>query len=553
VGAHFFVLTCVDGSKQHKPVSCSVMDIPTAFAFFGMDAAKTCARVTAAVTNLVRRWNAVEASKTSVKFFFPQTHCFQSMRRRFTFSPPFFLQWESRNHYSHYEVLSSHQVEKFERDQDQQQKRKSAKKKAPVELITSQLVLNISNWGFVRDLTQAKTNKFVPCSVLDVNVAFKLSSTVFKSQRQGGEPSDFHFDRNGAVLPFAAFISLIKDVKFTSDFMTCMKEKYEKEQGKRIVSGFAARNQPDEEEGAAAAAAENVRLPCPTTARQNLASLFEELRDLSPVPTNRDQSLQQQQQQQQQQLSEYNQPLASTSYFNQPPPPPPPPSDYWNSQHQQHYFYSGQPVYAQSHQANALSHPPAPQRAAPAAGSAGTAIQEPANKPRTKRAAALVASLSISQTSRDQMDNPGDEIKAKKKKGSQVRLPPTPEDDEGRSNNDLSCTEKLFERDEDEEAEEEDDDDDDDDDEAQSRRFGRPRRQDQTAEASPRSTGSKLDRELMAIASSVDSTEAFCDGILAIDGESGNSTPRGQVGSNYSGSQIIPGQTKKSGRGPKKH
>lgn len=66
MGNHFFVLTSIDGSKPHKPVGCSVMDIPTAYAFFGSDPSKTCARVTAAVNGLVQRWNEVEALKPSV-------------------------------------------------------------------------------------------------------------------------------------------------------------------------------------------------------------------------------------------------------------------------------------------------------------------------------------------------------------------------------------------------------------------------------------------------------------------------------------------------------
>ena len=72
MGNHFFVLTSVDGSKPHKPVGCSVMDIPTAYAFFGSDPSKTCARVTAAVNGLVQRWNETEALKPSVSLTPPQ-------------------------------------------------------------------------------------------------------------------------------------------------------------------------------------------------------------------------------------------------------------------------------------------------------------------------------------------------------------------------------------------------------------------------------------------------------------------------------------------------
>jgi len=61
--------------------------------------------------------------------------------------------------------------------------KKKYAKAIPTELITSQLVLNISNWGFVRDLTQSKKKSFVPCSVHDVHVAIKLSSSAFKSSR----------------------------------------------------------------------------------------------------------------------------------------------------------------------------------------------------------------------------------------------------------------------------------------------------------------------------------------------------------------------------------
>jgi hypothetical protein len=47
------------------------MDIPTAYAFFGLDPGKTCARVTAAVNHLVQSWNQIEAQKSSVSFFPP--------------------------------------------------------------------------------------------------------------------------------------------------------------------------------------------------------------------------------------------------------------------------------------------------------------------------------------------------------------------------------------------------------------------------------------------------------------------------------------------------
>jgi len=70
VGNYFFVLTSVDGSKTYKPVGCTVMDIPTAYAFFGLDPGKTCARVTAAVNHLVQSWNQNEAQKSSVSFFY---------------------------------------------------------------------------------------------------------------------------------------------------------------------------------------------------------------------------------------------------------------------------------------------------------------------------------------------------------------------------------------------------------------------------------------------------------------------------------------------------
>lgn len=434
------------------------------------------------------------------------------------------FQWEQRSHYSHYETLSSHQVERELRSVAYSARQKNAK----TETVTSQLVLNISNWSFVRDLTLDKVSKFTPCSVQDVHVAIKLSSTVFKPQKRGspGDPdsassdSEFFFDRNGAVLPFAAFVSLLKDVSFTGDFMQRLKTKFEEDLGRSI---FPRNKRPCEAEPDQAA---RERL------RRNLAEQFEELREPGESVVAGPYSTAHQdftplsrgpywQQQHHQNFSGYFD-SAQAARFSLPPPPPPPPKP-----------LTPLPRPATS-SSSSVGHPAAP------------SVGEP-SKGRTKRAAAVVASLSLSREAL------GDELRPRKKKGSKVTLQDdendeTPEDDNhSRTSAQLLCGEVLEPEPEEGNLEEEEDDDEDDEDvrKKSSRRSG-PRDSEQSA---------RLDQDLLDIADSIQANGEFCQEILELEsGGSGGGTPRSQTGSNYSGSlSQTGGPSKKGARIGKKH
>lgn len=283
------------------------------------------------------------------------------------------------------------------------------------EVVTSQLILNISNWGFVRDLTQQRSSRFIPCSVQDVHIAIKLSSNVFKPIRNNDDDldsdqrEDFYFDKNGAILPFAAFISLMKDASFTGEFMREVKAKHDADTAKPTNR----RNRSHSEE-------------VPIT-KPNLAELFEELREPLPL-TNR-----------------------SISLPSMPMPPPFAPTTSSKEKNKSTDHVSG---------------------------------------PRSKRAAALAASVYIAQAAKD-----NEEIKVRKKKGSKTTLPEaSDEEDEeetGDADNDnesLTCSEEL------------------------------------DPERSPKE--SNLDSDLLALASSAQTTSEFCREILEFETDKGASNKK---------------------------
>lgn len=282
------------------------------------------------------------------------------------------------------------------------------------EVVTSQLILNISNWGFVRDLTQQRSNRFIPCSVQDVHIAIKLSSNVFKPIRNNDNDLDpdqreeFYFDKNGAILPFAAFISLMKDASFTGEFMKEVKAKYDAD----TVKPNNRRNRSLSEE-------------VPIT-KPNLAEIFEELREPLPL-TNRSISL---------------------PSMSMPPP------------------------------------------FAAATSSKEKKSADHVSGPRSKRAAALAASVYIAQAAKD-----NEEIKARKKKASKTTLPEASDDDDeeetgdvDNDNESLTCSEEL------------------------------------DPERSPKE--STLDSDLLALASSAQTTSEFCRDILEFETDKGASNKK---------------------------
>jgi len=124
---------------------------------------------------------------------------------------------EERSYDTTYITLSDHSV---------QVEQKVASKKVK-RVIGTKLVCVISNWHFNKELHDS--NSLRACKPSDVNVALKFSSSEFINDKNRDLP--YHFDKSGVVLPFAAFVSLLKDKMFTDTFMQQLKKKFEETEG----------------------------------------------------------------------------------------------------------------------------------------------------------------------------------------------------------------------------------------------------------------------------------------------------------------------------------
>jgi hypothetical protein len=94
----------------------------------------------------------------------------------------------------------------------------------------TELILTISNWHFVRD-TQARRDG-PTCKLEDCTISLKLSSTVFKTSEDdlGVEDKNHNFDKNGAVIPYSAFVSLMQQEDFIT-YLSQVRVKYESTEG----------------------------------------------------------------------------------------------------------------------------------------------------------------------------------------------------------------------------------------------------------------------------------------------------------------------------------
>ena len=95
----------------------------------------------------------------------------------------------------------------------------------------SQFVLTISNWHFVRD---AQNVKVLPvCAIKDCVIGLKLSSTAFKPPSSDHADGDYHFDKNGLLMPYTVFLDFMSSIEFKQDFMDLVKKEYE-QRGNKI-------------------------------------------------------------------------------------------------------------------------------------------------------------------------------------------------------------------------------------------------------------------------------------------------------------------------------
>ena len=122
--------------------------------------------------------------------------------------------------------------------------------------------MTISNWGYTRDVQQLKS---IPsCTINDFVIGVKMASTSFapansalgpqrddecsssstnfateSSYNDYDEDDQFFFDRNGASIPYAAFVSLLKNEDFVEAFMSSVKKEFERVEGSAVLLNTA--------------------------------------------------------------------------------------------------------------------------------------------------------------------------------------------------------------------------------------------------------------------------------------------------------------------------
>ena len=68
INTHFFCITAQEKSKTYAPITTTVLDIPTAWAFFGQDPEATSLKLHNTVKKVTADWNSAHADKRSVNF-----------------------------------------------------------------------------------------------------------------------------------------------------------------------------------------------------------------------------------------------------------------------------------------------------------------------------------------------------------------------------------------------------------------------------------------------------------------------------------------------------
>jgi len=66
VSSHFFCITAVDKAKPYVPVTTALLDIPTAWVFFGANPAGTLLKLQTILKKMIAEWNEEHRGKTSV-------------------------------------------------------------------------------------------------------------------------------------------------------------------------------------------------------------------------------------------------------------------------------------------------------------------------------------------------------------------------------------------------------------------------------------------------------------------------------------------------------
>ena len=140
----------------------------------------------------------------------------------------------------------------------------------------TKMVVTVSNWHFNRNTL--KLDKAPTCKLEDIMVTLKLSSTVF-FENEGGTPvvattanepdttlptspgaaaaansdggavqhsngESYFFDRNGAIIPYSAFVALLDSEKF-DDYLRAL---YKLREGKAYLSPITVPDDTDEDD-----------------------------------------------------------------------------------------------------------------------------------------------------------------------------------------------------------------------------------------------------------------------------------------------------------------
>jgi len=92
------------------------------------------------------------------------------------------------------------------------------------EEVKTQLIVIISTYHFTRDNETTESPTVHPS---DCTVQFKYSSTEFKAStgEETADSSGFFFDKHGLVLPYPAFVNLMKNSKFHLYIKRCVEFK----------------------------------------------------------------------------------------------------------------------------------------------------------------------------------------------------------------------------------------------------------------------------------------------------------------------------------------
>jgi len=67
---YYFLLKTLDATKHYLPDSCTILDLPTSFAFFAGDPQATLRIVGEKVAKLLERWNEKFSKPKKVELFF---------------------------------------------------------------------------------------------------------------------------------------------------------------------------------------------------------------------------------------------------------------------------------------------------------------------------------------------------------------------------------------------------------------------------------------------------------------------------------------------------